>query len=461
MSSGSEVRESAGALATAMSTVFLAQQLPPLSKFDGSAGPGGDKETIKEWLEQFELVAGVCRWDAQTKLVNLVTHLRGEAYSFFKSCSATQRNSYSEMAAALTERFTPVRIQAVQTSHFHDRKHGERESVDSYAQALRGLFQKAYPTGQRGSPEAESMGKAVLASQFVAGLVPGIKAKVAGSEGDIEALLAKARFEEAKLRDLAGGRQQVKKPPLTVTTPLHQSEKSGSGSGRQGSATGGQRPPMSTVQCFGCGAYGHYRSKCPARGRGLPAEAPGKDPRGKGDRGSVAALAPTEPNTSAGQRQEEKDGVSAVVDQVAATMHSITSEDAQHSSTLGPIPMAEVQLEGEPVKALLDTGSPVTIVSLKFLLQVWAKQRPPNQTVPEWKAQVESKLEPTPVALRNYGGGRLPVVRQALLTISRPGHVVKTVIQVQRDAPAQLLIGTDLLSKLGFLFVRMEANHGG
>ena len=48
VSSGSGMGESAGALATAMSTVFLAQQLPPLSKFDGSAGPGGDKETIKE-----------------------------------------------------------------------------------------------------------------------------------------------------------------------------------------------------------------------------------------------------------------------------------------------------------------------------------------------------------------------------------------------------------------------------
>ena len=176
------------------------------------------------------------------------------------------------MAAALTKRFTPVRIQAVQTSHFHDRKQGERESVDSYAQDLRVLFQKAYPTGQRGSPEAESMGKAVLASHFVAGLVPGIKAKVAGHEGDIDALLAKARFKEAKLRDLTGGRQQGKKSFSSSTPSSHQGEKSGGGSGRQGTVTGGQK--LLAVQCYGCGGYGHYKSKCPARSKGLPAEAP-------------------------------------------------------------------------------------------------------------------------------------------------------------------------------------------
>ena len=54
------------------------------------------------------------------------------------------------MSAALVKRFTPVRIQAVQSSLFHERKQGE-ESVDSYAQALKVLFHKAYPNTQRGT----------------------------------------------------------------------------------------------------------------------------------------------------------------------------------------------------------------------------------------------------------------------------------------------------------------------
>lgn len=47
------------------------------------------------------------------------------------------------------------------------------------------------------------MGKAVLASQFITGLRGDIKAKLAGCDGDLEQLLVKARFEEAKIRDSA------------------------------------------------------------------------------------------------------------------------------------------------------------------------------------------------------------------------------------------------------------------
>ena len=215
---------SSAGVVTAMSTALLAHQLPPLSKFEGGVSAGGDKETVKEWLEQFELVAGVCKWDDSTRLVNLVTRLRGEAYAFYKSCSPQQRASYAEMAAALTKRFTPVRIQAVQCSLFHERRQKDGESVDSYAQALRVLFHKAYPSAQRGSPEAESMGKAVLASQFASGLLPELRAKVAGVEGDFDTLLAKARFEEAKFRDLAV-RQDRPKKQLPLKFIPRQSEK--------------------------------------------------------------------------------------------------------------------------------------------------------------------------------------------------------------------------------------------
>ena len=54
----------------------------------------------------------------------------------------------------------------------------------------------------QGSSEAEGMGQSVLAYQFVAGLQTEIKSKVAGAEGGFEQLLVKARFEEAKLKDL-------------------------------------------------------------------------------------------------------------------------------------------------------------------------------------------------------------------------------------------------------------------
>ena len=57
------------------------------------------------------------------------------------------------------------------------------------------------------------MGQSLLSSQFVAGLVPELKTKVAGLEGSLEKLLTKARFEEAKIRDL----MEAQKKPTGAT----------------------------------------------------------------------------------------------------------------------------------------------------------------------------------------------------------------------------------------------------
>ena len=71
-------------------------------------------------------------------------------------------------------------------------------------------------------------------------------------------------------------------------------------------------------------------------------------------------------------------------------MYSITPWTEQRSDLkLGPVPKARVEIDGEMVDALLDTGSPVTIVALEFLLQVWAKKKPSEHSPQDWKAEVE------------------------------------------------------------------------
>ena len=141
---------------------LVTQQLPPLSKFTGEITEGG--ETVVEWLEQLELVAAAYRWDEPNKLVNLVTRLKGQAFAFYRSCEEKKRTQYSTLVGELKNRFTPVRIQAVQSSLFHDRKQKAGESVDTYAQELKVLFYKAYPLAQQASAETQDMGKSVLTS---------------------------------------------------------------------------------------------------------------------------------------------------------------------------------------------------------------------------------------------------------------------------------------------------------
>ena len=55
------------------------------------------------------------------------------------------------------------------------------------------------------------MDQTVLANQLISGLRPELKAKVVGTEGNLEQLLVKSRFDEAKRKELA----TVK----TTTTP--------------------------------------------------------------------------------------------------------------------------------------------------------------------------------------------------------------------------------------------------
>ena len=71
---------------------------------------------------------------------------------------------------------------------------------------------------------------------------------------------------------------------------------------------------------------------------------------------------------------------------------------------------AEVSVEGEIIEALLDTGSPVTIIPLEALLEILAKQRRPDQAISEWRTTTESRLEPTSLILKNYSGDNLKIV---------------------------------------------------
>ena len=99
-----------------LSSALLSQQLPPIGKFGGDNPDDG--ETFEEWLE---MVASISCWDDSTKLANLASRLRGQAYAFCQSCTPQKRSDYNTLVAELTTRFMPVRLKAVQSSLFHDR----------------------------------------------------------------------------------------------------------------------------------------------------------------------------------------------------------------------------------------------------------------------------------------------------------------------------------------------------
>ena len=71
-SSGGQVTNSVPRAYPFLCTIFESLAIPPLS------GKGfRSRQTFTDWIEQFELIASVCHWDDQAKLVNLTTRLRG------------------------------------------------------------------------------------------------------------------------------------------------------------------------------------------------------------------------------------------------------------------------------------------------------------------------------------------------------------------------------------------------
>ena len=72
--------------------------------------------------------------------------------------------------------------------------------------------------------------------------------------------------------------------------------------------------------------------------------------------------------------------------EVVATMRVLKSANGDEGNSLGPTLLASVEFEESPVEALLDTGSPVTIVSMRFLLEALAKQRLKDQSPTGWAA---------------------------------------------------------------------------
>ena len=442
------------------SSTVVAQQLPPINKFSGE-DLDKEGETFQDWIEQFEMIAQMCGWDHQAKLVNLTTRLRGQAYSFYRTCTARQRSDYDALKLQLKERFTPVRMQVVHSSLFHQRKQETNETVDQYAQDLRRLFYRAYPKVNQGSEEAEDFGRSVLAHQFVAGLSPTLRSKVAGNEGNFEQLLIKARFEEAKIRDLPTGRDGQQGRPTVRQQPSSPNSRMSSAGNRS------MRQDM-TERCYTCNKPGHFARNCPLKGRGVPVESRGRNPISSSQRLQrkepvTANLQEEKAPTTLSKAQEEvaelrrKLQVAEVQEslaKVSATTHVLQTEQPINKEEGSPTLTAKVWVEGRPTQALLDTGSPVSIVSIDFLCQALIEIDKETKSKEERLKDVESKLKNPTISISKFGGGKVNILSQVTVDICRGSYQCRASVLVQKGSMLELLLGTDLLAKLGFDLVQ-------
>ena len=109
--------------------------------------------------------------------------------------------------------------------------------------------------------------------------------------------------------------------------------------------------------------------------------------RPDGEQGIMTSSGTTPPATS-------QAAIDKGVQEMQATMHGIESQQTSPNAVKRSTLMKEVLMDQVPVRALLDTGSPVSIVSLSCFLHAAAKNRTPGQSPAEWGDSTRTQLRP-------------------------------------------------------------------
>ena len=278
----------------------------------------------------------------------------------------------------------------MQTQLFHDRRQGPRETVDDFAQELRKLYYSAVTCG---TPEAEKVGQTVLVSQFVAGLHPEVQVTVVGMDGMMDQLVLKARFGEAKGKELAMIKTNLTQKKLTTVSPPTSSVLlKEMGSFAAGPPSGLPKSDKSNKKCYNCGVEGHMARVCPypkasrdekeAHGRRV-SNITGKEDTGREARKEKIAVLRKE------LREAE---LSDAINQAAGELRTMTSTGDDAKTKLGATIFTPIEVNGVSTTALVDTWSPATIISLEFVMGVLVGQRTPDQTPSQWQQASERQV---------------------------------------------------------------------
>ena len=215
-------------------------------------------------------------------------------------------------------------------------------------------------------PSCKSNGKVCTGVQVCVWIAPRIKTEVAGTEGNFEHQLSKARFEEAKAREVG----------KVSSTSWEKSDPPGSSTRTPSTESRSHR----NVECYNCGRHGHIARNCCSLQQQKGEQAKSKPLQRLTQ---MAAVVPVEERITSLKSQLQEAENKAALDKTVATMHGLQADEPK--AKLGPIFMAPVSVDGLTRNILVDTGSPCTVVSLDFAMKFLKLTRPFFPSLEEWR----------------------------------------------------------------------------
>ena len=253
-----------------------------------------------EWIDHFESVAEVNKWEEADKLLWLRVRLTGRAQKAFKGLSTDAKANYEACKRGLKERFEPATKKELYQAEFYARKKQKTEDWAAFAEDLELLAEKAFPALQEEAREhltltqylgqldcsqiafsvkqkrPKTVDEAVSATlEMESYLVSPKASRVAQVEVEAEApeqtLVAAVQSQQETMMDMmktmmdrlgkleAGGSKNSNVAP------------SGANSGRQSwkprdpQPTSQETEVRTPITCYRCGKEGHYARGCAVR----------------------------------------------------------------------------------------------------------------------------------------------------------------------------------------------------
>ena len=384
---------------------------PPIDAFTGE-----DAEIrFDDWLPMLERAAAWNNWSESETLIQFAGYLRGRALQEWNLMSHTERSTYKSAISGLRTRLDPGNktLAALDFRHITQR---ESESVSDFIRRLERTFQLAFGH----DPMSTETRDVLLYGKLQDGLRLDLVSKapaISGAQSYKELCIA-AKNEERRLAELKRKKQYTKEFPYHPTNKNNQQQDSSTRKDDKRS-----KPPRQ-VRCYVCNSPDHLARDC---------KATKSESRGKknwvvraGDKSTVLSTS----------------NFAKIVDSLFPSIEASVSavQDTEDTQTTSTPKSVEVQIEGVPIRGIVDTGSDITILSRTAFKEI--------ATACSLKKE---QFKPPDRTACTYGHHPLKLDGQIDLQIKFGEKSMCERVYVKLDAPDALLLSENVCCKLNIV----------